>query len=132
MKENDSAAIERTHRQQENAIAALLSAPTIRDAAKTCKISESTLLRWMKEDGFITSYRAARREVVTQAIAQIQSATGDAVNTLREIANDCEAPAASRVSAARAILDAAIRAVEVEDQDARIEALEAQYALLTQ
>ena len=42
------------------------------------------------------------------------------------VMRDAEAPASARVSAARAILETAIKAVELEDLEARIIALEAQ------
>lgn len=111
--------------KHESAVAALLSERTIEAAAHRVGISESTLIRWLKTESFSEAYRAARREVVTQAIAQIQRATGQAVETLLEVAGDTTAPASSRVSAARAILDTSLRAVEIEDLGARVEALEA-------
>jgi hypothetical protein len=64
--------------------------------------------------------------VVQQAITQVQRATGEAVETLRSVMQDAEAPASARVSAAKAILETAIKAVEVEDIEARLTALEAQ------
>jgi DNA-binding MurR/RpiR family transcriptional regulator len=112
-------------RNKEKAIAALLVQPSIEGAAKSAGISEATLLRWLKDEAFKTSYRDARREVVSQAVTQLQSACGKAVKTLCDIAEDKDAPASSRVSAARAILDTSIKAVELEDLAQRIEALEA-------
>ena len=111
-------------RKRETAIAALLVAPSIEAAAKSAGISEATLLRWLKDEAFATSYRDARREVVSQAVTQLQSSCGLAVKTLCDIAEDSEAPASSRVAAARAILDTSIKAVEIEDLAARIEMLE--------
>jgi len=43
---------------------------------------------------------------------------------LRDVMNDTESPASARVSAARAILEIAVKAVELEDLEARIEELE--------
>jgi DNA-binding MurR/RpiR family transcriptional regulator len=111
-------------RNKEKAIAALLVQPSIEGAAKSAGISEATLLRWLKDEAFATSYREARREVVSQAIAQLQGACGAAVKTLTDIAEDASAPASSRVAAARAILDTSIKSVEIEDLAARIELLE--------
>jgi hypothetical protein len=112
--------------KQDHAIAALLAAPSISAAAQQIGVNETTVLRWLKEDGFQTAYRAARRQVVQHAIVQIQQATGEAVATLRCVMRDAEAPASARVSAAKAILETAVKAVELEDLEARISALEAQ------
>lgn len=116
--------------KQEKAVIALLTASTIEAAAKCANVSESTLLRWLKETNFSDAYRAARREVVTQSLAQIQQATGEAVETLLSVAKDTTAPASSRVSAARAILDTAVRGVELDDLAARVEALESRLLAL--
>ena len=115
---------EKLSRKQEQAIAALLSEPTICAAAKHIGVNEATLYRWLQHEEFQTSYRQARRESVTQAIAGLQQACGEAVQTLREIMTDSEAPASSRVTAARAVLDTALRAVELEDIEERVAALE--------
>ncbi len=110
--------------QHEKAIAALLHERTIEAAAARAGIGERTLIRWLKAPEFAGAYRAARREVVTLAIVQLQTAAGEAVEVLRTVATDITAPASSRVSAARAILDTSLRAVETEDLAARLDALE--------
>lgn len=105
-------------------LAALLQSGTIQQAAQSAGISEATALRYLKEETFAAAYREARREVVNHAVVTLQGACGEAVQTLRDVATDGSAPASSRVSAARAILDTSLRAVEIEDLGARVEALE--------
>ena len=117
---------EKLTRKQEQAIAALLAAPSVGEAAQQTGVSEPTLYRWLKHDAFQTAYRAARREVVRQAVAHLQRASGEAVHTLQAIMGNAEAPASARVSAARTVLDTAIKAVELEDLEARIAMLEQQ------
>jgi hypothetical protein len=46
-------------RKGEQAISALLSFPTIEEAAAAVSIAPVTLRRWLKEDGFRTAYLAA-------------------------------------------------------------------------
>jgi phage terminase small subunit len=113
-------------RRKEAFIAALLSCPTIAHAARTAGIAEVTAGRWLKDATFQAAYREARRQVVQQAIVQVQHATGAAVQTLVAVMQDNESPSSARVSAARSILEMAIRAVEIEDLEARITALEQQ------
>jgi hypothetical protein len=111
-------------RQKEQAIAALLSKPTIEEAAAAVGIGYATLRRWLQDPGFADEYRRARRDLVSQVAAQLQNAAGEAVVALVTIVNDPEAPASARVSSARTILEFTSRAVEVEDIQARLEALE--------
>jgi hypothetical protein len=111
-------------RKQEQAIAALLTCSSIADAVQQCGMAESTLYRWLKETAFRAAYREARRQVVQQAIGQLQQATGTAVQTLVTIMQYAEASASAKVSAAKAILETAVKAVEIEDLAARISALE--------
>lgn len=78
---------EKLSRKQELAIAALISAGTIKEAAQNCGISEATLWRWLQKPEFQTAYRAARRQLVEHAISELQAAMGEAVMTLRRNLN---------------------------------------------
>ena len=116
---------EKLSRKQEALISALLTTPTLADAAHTAGIGEVTAWRWLKDATFQAAYREARRQVVQQAIVQVQQATGEAVETLRQVMQAADAPASAKVSAAKTILETAVKAVELEDLEARIVALEA-------
>ncbi len=111
-------------RKQEQAIVALIAQPTIPAAATVAGVADSTLWRWMQHPHFMRAYRDARRQVVEQALGEVQAATSDAVRTLREVMNDAAAPPSSRVAAARAVLDTALRAVELMDLETRVVDLE--------
>jgi len=109
---------------QERAIIALLSHANIRTAAKAVKVDEATLWRWLQDKDFHTAYMNIRRESVSLAIARLQQASTEAVNTLKAIAKDKEAPASARVIAAKAIIEYSIKAVEIEDLAQRVDELE--------
>lgn len=111
-------------RKREQAIAALIEKPTIREAAEKAGVSESTLFRWLAEEGFQEAYRKAKRQLVDSSITRLQKITGEAVEALREVMNDSESPPSSRVMAARTVLEMGIKAVELEDLEARVQALE--------
>src|SRR5262245_59478617 len=113
-------------RKQEHTIAALLTCESIAAAATRGGVAEGTLYRWFKDSAFQEAYRAARWQIVQHAIVQVQHATGTAVQTLVAVMQDPEATASARVSAAKAILDTALKGVELEDLAARITALEQQ------
>jgi transposase-like protein len=110
---------------QERAIVALLANSTIKRAAKSIGVDETTLWRWLQDKDFHNAYRTARRESVSQAIARLQQASSEAVNTLREVVKDKKQPAPARVSAAKAILEFSMKAVEIEDMAERLAQVEA-------
>lgn len=96
---------EKLSRKMEPLIAALLTQPTISQAAQVAGISEATARRWLRREEFLEHYRKARLEVVSHAVARLQHASHQAVDTLIAVMADSEAPAAARVSAGKAALD---------------------------
>lgn len=110
--------------RQERAILALLEHTTMKKAAAAANVSETTLWRWLQESEFQSAYTKARRETVKHAIARLQQNAAAAVDTLREVMTKETAPDFARVSAAKAILDYSLKAVELEDLADRIAMLE--------
>jgi hypothetical protein len=98
---------EKLSRKMEQAIAALLSKPTLQTAAQEVGISATTLWRWLQIQTFKTRYRAARLEVVDAAIREVQGAATEAVETLKRNMKCGEA--LIEVRAAVAVLDQAIK-----------------------
>jgi len=109
-------------RREAAAIAALLAEPTVEAAAKRAGISESTLLRWLQDAAFSAEYRAARRAVVEGAIGRLQQTATQAVDALARNLR-CGIPAVE-VGAAKAVLDQAMRGLELLDLAERVAALE--------
>jgi hypothetical protein len=110
--------------KQEKAIAALLAHPTIKEAAAAVGIGESSILRWMGQDYFHSAYLEARRSAVQQAIARAQVITSDAMKVLHEVMQDTSQIGSTRVSAAKAAMDYAIRGIELEDHEQRLQEIE--------
>ena len=115
---------EKLTRRQDAAILALLTHPSIPEAAKAAQVSPKTLWRWMQREDFQAAYQRARREVVRRGLANLQEAVTEAVQTLRDVMADPKAPASARVSAARTVLESALRAVEIEDLQKRLAEIE--------
>ena len=111
-------------RKIEEAVAALLIQRNIEEAARSIDVSPKTLLRWMKVPEFEVAYREARRAAFGQSIARLQQASSAAVSTLLKVMIDPNAPSSSRVRAADSVLDHTLKAVEIEDIEARVAALE--------
>jgi hypothetical protein len=109
-------------RKQEKAIAALLAERTIQNTAARAKISERTLMYWLKQPVFAAEYRAARQRVVEHAITLLQQTTSLAVDTLTR--NMLCGKASVEVVAAGKILEHAVAAVELFDLAGRVAELE--------
>ena len=111
-------------RKMEAAISALLTRPSIEDAAHVAGVAEKTLRRWMREPRFIAQYLRARREGVNQAIARMQQATGAAGTVALKLMTDPNVPAAVRLRAAECVFDMAMKGIETEDIETRVSELE--------
>jgi hypothetical protein len=111
--------------RQEAAIASLLLYPTVREAAKHCKIPESTLYRWMTFPLFSGALRAAKDAALGQSLSTLQSASGTAVTTLLMLMTKPKVLDSVKLGAARSLLEFALRGKEAADLDKRIAELEA-------
>ena len=116
-------------RKQEDAIAALLTQRNVEEAARAAGIGARTLLRWLQLPKFQAAYRQARREAFGQAVARLQQGTSAAATTLLKTMIDPATPASVRVRAAEAIFNHAAKAIEIEDIEVRVSALEASVAV---
>jgi len=110
--------------KQEAAIVALLTHRSIEEAARAVPVSPKTLMRWMKEPDFHAAYREARRLAYGQSIARLQQAASAASSTLLKIMIDPNSPPSCRLRAADSVLSHAAKAIEIEDIEARVSALE--------
>jgi hypothetical protein len=111
--------------KQAAALAALLAHPTVRDAARAAQVAEGTLWRYLADPAFAAHYQEARRQATEHLIARLTADSTKAARVLLEVAEDTNAPASARVSAARTIIEQALRGAELRDLVTRIDALEA-------
>jgi len=112
------------NRKKEAAIEALLTQRNIEEAARSVGIGKQTLMRWMKIPEFQADQQEARRAIVSQTNGRLQQASGVAASTLLKIMVDPIESASVRVRAADSILDRANQAIESEDVQIRLAALE--------
>ena len=101
---------------------------TLALAAQNAGIGETTLHRWLHEEGFQAAYHEAQRQALAQTIAGLQQASGTALTVLRSLMLDQTATSSARASAARSVLEFAFRGAEIADLQERLEAIEAQLA----
>jgi len=112
-------------RKQEAVIAALLTQRNMEEAARTAGVAVRTLIRWMKIPEFQKAYRDARRAAFQQSIARLQQGTSAAATTLIKLLLDQGTPASVKARVADSIFNHAAKAIEIEDIEARVSALEA-------
>jgi transposase-like protein len=115
---------EKFGRKKEAAIAALLTARNIEEAAKTVGIAPKTLLNWMKVPEFQAEYLEARRAAYSQAVARLQQGATAAATTLLKVMVDQSTPASVKVRAAECVMSHSLKAIEIEDIEARLTELE--------
>ena len=111
-------------RKKEEAIAALLTQRNIEEAARSIDVAPKTLLRWLQVPEFRKAYREARRDAFGQAVARLQQGTTAAATTFLKTMIDPNVPASVRLRAAEAVFNHAAKAIEIEDIEARVAALE--------
>jgi hypothetical protein len=111
-------------RKMEQAVASLLTQPNMEMAAKAIGISPTTLVSWMKQPEFQAAYRDAKRAAYSQAMARLQQAVPLAVQTMIKLIADPATPASVRARAADSVVNHANKAIEIEDVEARVTALE--------
>jgi len=121
---------EKRTRKQQQAIAALLTAPTIAEAAAGCGISEKTLWRWSQQSEFAAAYRKAQQRLLESAINALRQAALTFADTLRVVAADVRAPPASRATAARSGLEVLLKAITIQDLEQRVNELERSAAII--
>jgi hypothetical protein len=115
---------------QERAVIALLASPSLEAAAKSAKVSVSSLRRWRLEPAFAAAYRQARFALLEASTAKLRNAASSAVDVLQAAMVDDEAPYSVRIRAAQVILEGAYKSAELEDLSERLDQQEKQIAEL--
>lgn len=103
---------------------ALLTHATVKMAAKSTGISESTYFNWLNKPDFKDELDRRRAELVVDVKNHLQSRLMDTVNVVFTIMNDSEAPAQVRLNAASEAFRNTIKLIEQSDILDRLDALE--------
>ena len=109
---------------QNKALAALLASKSRTDAARLCGLSTKTLQGYEKQPEFAEALERGRREALAAAAHRIAAGYSDTVDTLQEIVQNPDTADASRVAAARALLDYGLKFAELTDINKRLDRLE--------
>src|SRR5262249_34890789 len=115
---------ERLSRDQERAIATLLVSPNYTAAAATLGVHPNTIRSWAKLPHFAAADQAARRDLLANTVAKLQTALHDAVDELtRKLAHPD--PEVS-LRASELLLAHALKGTETLDLAGKVAALEAE------
>lgn len=110
---------------QLKAIAALLSEPDIKTAAKKAGVGERTLHTWLKEDeAFQEALKQAEQEAVSIAVTRLAGSAGKALDVLNSILDDDTVAAGVRTRAALGLLDKLIQLKQFADLEQRLARIE--------
>lgn len=93
----------------EQIVAALITHNSIQAAAEACGISPRTVYVRMGYREFKAVYSAARADLVRAAVMDMAGRLTDATETIYAIMTDTQAPPATRLAAARVMLDNAAK-----------------------
>lgn len=110
--------------RQDRFLKALLECASVDESCNKAGINRTTGYKYLKDPVFMAEYRSLRREAMQQTTARLQKVSEEAVAVLTEIMNDREAPAASRVTSAKNVLDVAYRSIELDDIQGQLEELQ--------
>jgi hypothetical protein len=120
----------RSDAARERAVLALLSRPTLQNAADEAGVSERTLRRWLRDDAeFQAAYTEARAAAVDDALRQLQRGASVAARALIRRAKGDDA--GHSIKAATALFDQLAKAGRAADLQAladRLGAVEARLA----
>lgn len=91
----------------EQIIAALLTAGSVREAADSLKISPGTIYERRRDKEFQAAYSEAKGDLVRGAVTAINNSLTDSVKTIAAIMNDQSVNPATRLQAAQTIINSA-------------------------
>jgi len=111
---------------QRRAIAALLLARDVAEAAKSAKVGERTLHRWLADDAaFVAALEDAQRQALDATLRRLTSLAVAATSVIAKVLADEGVSAATRLRAADMVLARLLQWREVMQLEERLAALEA-------
>jgi hypothetical protein len=115
-------------RKCEVAVAALLSAPTIKRAAQQVGVSQQALQKWLKIPAFAAMVRDARQQAFRHALTRLQAEADKAVVVLARVLRKRTVDDKTKVRAALGLLAVAFKGVELHELLDRISYVERELA----
>ena len=114
----------------EQLIAALVTAGSVRTAASVAGVSEATIRNRLRDPDFRAAFETIKSELLQSATAAMLSKLETATETISDVMNDAQNTPNVRVSAASVLLQHCLRYLSAADFERRIAALEEAQAAL--
>jgi hypothetical protein len=108
---------------------ALACGATVEAAARQFELSERTVYRRLKDAAFQARLKQVRSDMVRRSAGLLSAASGEAVRTLLALMKDT-APPATRLGAAKAVLELGMKIRELAELEAEVRELEEKVAAL--
>ena len=108
--------------QQRRVIPFLLASPSVEEACRRARINKTTVYEWLKDEVFREELRQQRDAVIERALDSLKANIAKAIETLVKHL-DSDRPHIS-IRAAESIIEYTQKALENEELERRIEALE--------
>src|SRR5262245_56769243 len=109
--------------RQMRVIPYLLGAPSLEEGCKRAQVSKVTVYEWSKQENFRQELKRQRHEMIERALVSLKANVSKATETLVKLLDSKSEPIKAR--AAEDIIEFAQKAIEHEELERRIEALEA-------
>ena len=110
--------------RKSKALAALLRARTLSEAAQEAGIGASTLRGYLRDPVFVARLEAELDELVQDAGRQARAGIAPGLAIMRDMAENEETPGATRIQAARGLVVDGLRVIERLEERQRIAAME--------
>lgn len=114
--------------KEAQALAALVSSSTVRQASAASGIPERTLWRLLEKPDFSARLEQEKEKLISTASDSLKAKVHAATRAIADVMEDADAPAAARITAAKTILEYALRYAEMADVIHRLDELERQMA----
>ena len=118
-----SEGLETLTRRQRAALPHLIASPSLEEGCRKARVSRTTVYAWLKEPDFQAELKHLRQALVDEAFERLKTGLTQAVNKLLELLQ-AEGQLGIQLRAAQTLVDQGIKAVELQDLESRIEALE--------
>ena len=115
-------------RKDFEAIDALITEPTIQAAAERVGLGERTVRRWLQNPDFRKRYEDERMHRLHAALQDLDEAAPRAIELLSSMFDDSFSERKDRIQAAKVLLDAALKKLQVYQVERRLRVLEQKMA----
>ncbi|AWM36965.1 hypothetical protein GobsT_51550 [Gemmata obscuriglobus] len=115
---------DRVKKNDDKLLLALACGATVEAAAKQCELTDRTVYRRLNDPAFKSRLAELRGDMVRRCAGMLTAAAGEAVRTLLSLQGS-STPPATRLGAARAILELGLKVREVAELEVRMSELEA-------